>query len=112
MGGGMRQAGYLAAACIYALEHHVERLKEDNDRAKALGAHLSTKNYVASVRPVQSNIVIFDVKPPYTAASFLEKLATQGVLASPFGPQTVRFVTHLDVSGSMIDQVLAALDKM
>ncbi|MEO0339439.1 MAG: GntG family PLP-dependent aldolase [Bacteroidota bacterium] len=112
MGGGMRQAGYLAAACIYALDHHVERLKQDNDRAKVLGAYLANKDYVATVRPVQSNIVIFDVKPPYTAANFLEQLATHGVLASPFGPQTVRFVTHLDVSAAMIDQVLDALDKM
>ena len=109
MGGGMRQAGYLAAACIYALDYHVDRLKQDTDHAKILGDTLKTMNYVASVRPVQSNIVIFDVKPPHTAASILAKLEANGVGASPFGPPTIRFVTHLDVTPSMIDQVLEAL---
>ena len=112
MGGGMRQAGYLAAACLYAVNHHIDRLKIDNDRAKLLGAHLKQKDYVSNVRPVQSNIVIFDVKAPYTAASFLEKSADLGVHASPFGPQTVRFVTHLDVSKEMIGYVLEKLDQM
>ncbi len=109
MGGGMRQAGILAAACIYALDHHVERLKEDNDKAKELGALLETMPYVESVRPVKSNIVIFDVKAPETAATFLEKLEKQGIQASPFGPQTVRFVTHLDYTDEMHEKVLDKL---
>ena len=75
MGGGMRQAGYLAAAGIYALDHQVERLKEDNERARKIGAVLAEMLYVSEVRPVRTNILIFDVKPPYTAASFLEELA-------------------------------------
>ena len=113
MGGGMRQAGYLAAAGIYALDHHVERLKEDNDRAKQLGATLKEAySFAENVRPVQSNIVIFDVKPPYTAALFLEKLEEKGILASPFGPQTVRFVTHLDVNASMIEKTIDILKSM
>lgn len=113
MGGGMRQAGYLAAAGIYALDHQVDRLKEDNARAKEIGKVLQGLSYVAAVRPVKSNIVIFDVKAPWTAASFLKQLAAKGINASPFGPQTVRFVTHLDVTREMIDQsieVLKALD--
>lgn len=109
MGGGMRQAGYLAAAGIYALDHHVERLKVDNDRAKKMGALLQKRSYVADVRPVQSNILIFDVKPPFTAASFIDLLAEHDIYASPFGPQTVRFVTHLDLSEAMIDRVLEIL---
>lgn len=112
MGGGMRQAGYLAAACIYALDHHVDRLKSDNDRAKLLGKQLEACSYVDQVRPVQSNIVIFDVKAPRTAASFIEELAEHDVLASPFGPQTVRFVTHLDVSEEMIERTLEVLRKL
>lgn len=109
MGGGMRQAGYLAAAGIYALDHHIERLKEDNERAKSIGAVLEGLNYVSAVRPVQSNIVIFDVKAPWTAASFLEKLAEKGINASPFGPQTVRLVTHLDVTADMIADTIQIL---
>lgn len=112
MGGGMRQAGYLAAACIYALDHHVDRLKIDNDRAKLLGAQLEACSYVSEVRPVQSNIVIFDVKAPYTAASFIDRLAEHDILASPFGPQTVRLVTHLDLSESMIEKTLDVLKKL
>lgn len=112
MGGGMRQAGYLAAACIYALDHHVERLKDDNDRAKQIGETLKTLAYVDNVRPVQTNIVIFDVKPPYTAASYLEKLAAQGIKASAFGPQTIRFVTHLDFTADMLEQTLAIIKKL
>lgn len=112
MGGGMRQAGYLAAACIYALDHHVDRLKIDNEHARLLGKALEECSYVAQVRPVRSNIVIFDVNPPHTAASLIEQLAGQGVLASAFGPQTVRLVTHLDVSAAMIEQTLAILRKL
>jgi threonine aldolase len=112
MGGGMRQAGFLAAAGIYALDNQVARLKEDNDNAKRLGAALAARTYVAGVRPVQSNIVIFDVYPPYTAASFIEKLQSLGINSSAFGPMTVRFVTHLDVSAEMIDQTIAILEDL
>ena len=109
MGGGMRQAGYLAAAGIYALDHQVERLKEDNERARKIGAVLAEMPYVSEVRPVKTNILIFDVKPPHTAGSFLEMLAEKGVKASPFGPQTVRFVTHLDFSEEMMERVIEVL---
>ncbi|MFK7931920.1 MAG: low specificity L-threonine aldolase [Saprospiraceae bacterium] len=112
LGGGMRQAGYLAAAGIYALDQHVERLKIDNQRARTIGKLLETLPYVSDVRPVQSNILIFDVKPPYTAASFLEKLAEHDILASPFGPQTVRFVTHLDFTEGMMEKVMQVLPNI
>lgn len=112
MGGGMRQAGYLAAAGIYALDNHVHRLKEDNDRAKQIAAVLQTLPYVGDVRPVMTNILIFDVKPPYTAASYLEKLAAKGIRATAFGPQTVRFVTHLDFSEAMLEQTLAIIQTL
>ncbi len=112
MGGGMRQAGFLAAAGIYALDHHVDRLKEDNDHAKRLGEKLARLSYVENVRPVKTNIVIFDVAASMTAASFLEKLAAHGIKAAPFGPQTVRFVTHLDFTPAMLEQVLEILPSL
>jgi len=87
----------------------VERLREDNGRAKKIGAVLQGMPYVGELRPVQANIVIFDVKPPYTAASFLEKLAARGVKAAPFGPQTLRFVTHLDFTEEMLEEVVELL---
>jgi threonine aldolase len=109
MGGGMRQAGFLAAAGIHALDHHVDRLREDNARARRLGAKLRTLDYVASVRPVASNIVIFDLEPPLTAQEFLDRLAEQGIAAVRFGPRTVRFTTHLEVTEAMIDYVIDQL---
>lgn len=112
LGGGMRQAGFLAAAGIYALEHHIERLKDDNRRAKLLGEALQQQTYVAAVRPVQSNIVIFDLVPPITAADFLARLAAQGIQAAAFGPATVRFVTHLDFTEAMLEEVLASLPRL
>ncbi|HMX38713.1 MAG TPA: GntG family PLP-dependent aldolase [Saprospiraceae bacterium] len=105
MGGGMRQAGYLAAAGIYALDHQVERLRDDHDRARQLAQVLAALPWVGDIRPVQTNILIFDVHPALTPAQVLAHLKSQGILASAFGPQTIRFVLHLDVSQPMVDRV-------
>lgn len=112
MGGGMRQAGYMAAACTYALNHHIDRLKEDNQRAKTLGAILEKQTYVSSVRPVQTNIVIFDLIKGITAEDYIGQLEKFGILASPFGPNTVRFVTHLDITQDMIDKIIIAIEEI
>ncbi|MBI1227706.1 MAG: aminotransferase class III-fold pyridoxal phosphate-dependent enzyme [Bacteroidetes bacterium] len=112
MGGGMRQAGYLAAAGIFALENHVGRLREDNLRARNLGETLRQQNWVSNVRPVQTNIVIFDLAPPFTAADFLKKFEEKGVLATAFGPATVRFVTHLDFTEEMMSRVVEVIEKL
>jgi threonine aldolase len=109
MGGGMRQAGYLAAAGIFALENHVDRLRDDNRRARVLGDTLRQQNWVADVRPVQTNIVIFDLAPPLTAADFLKKFEENGVMATAFGPATVRFVTHLDFTEEMLGRVVEVI---
>jgi threonine aldolase len=109
MGGGMRQAGYLAAAGLYALEHHVERLHDDHRRARQLGALLQAQPYVAEVLPVETNLVIFRLHPTMPAADFLAHLEQAGILAVGFGPQTIRFVTHLDVDDAMLGHVEAAL---
>lgn len=111
MGGGMRQAGYLAAAGIYALDHQVERLREDHKHARLLAAALAELPYVASIRPAQTNIVIFDLVPPATPAAFLNYLKKNGVIASAFGPQTIRFVTHLDVTREMVEEAISILKK-
>ena len=112
MGGGMRQAGYLAAAGIYALDHHVERLKIDNDHAKLLGQTLESCSLVKQVRPVKSNIVIFDLQNPHTADTVLAKFENKGIMASAFGPQTIRFVTHLDVTPEMIAHTQAVIEEV
>ncbi len=109
MGGGMRQAGFVAAAGIYALDNNIERLREDHANAKLLGETLANCTYVENIRPIKTNIVIFDVKAPHTAVSFLSFLKNNSINASAFGPQTVRFVTHLDATTAMIEEVNAVL---
>ena len=133
-GGGMRQAGYLAAAGIYALDHHVERLRDDHTHARLLAAALAELRYVGNIRPVQTNIVIFDLIVPAGSAAedlivptgsaaedmkaaaepagtapFLTYLKENGVMASAFGPHTIRFVTHLDVTRPMVEQAIKVL---
>lgn len=112
MGGGMRQAGYLAAACIYALDNHVDRLKVDNDRAKTMGNLLETLSWVKQVRPVRTNIVIFDLANDMTADAVLADLEAKGIQASAFGPQTIRFVYHLDVTEEMDKHTLTTVEKL
>ena len=112
MGGGMRQAGYLAAAGIYALDHHVERLRDDHAHARMLAEALAQLPWVTNIRPVQTNILIFDLVPPHSPAAFLDFLKKKGVVASAFGPQTIRFVTHLDVSRGMIEEVMGILSEL
>ena len=109
MGGGMRQAGYLAAAGIYALDNQVARLAEDHRRARRLAARLAELDFVENIRPVQTNILIFDVKLPLTAQDYVAELATKNIKAAAFGAQTVRFVTHLDFTEAMLEATLHAL---
>jgi threonine aldolase len=112
MGGGMRQAGFLAAAGVYALDNHVNRLKTDHINAKEIAVCLEKLEFVKSVKPVKTNIIIFDLQDAWTANQLLEKLAENGVKASAFGPKTVRFVTHLDVSDEMIHEVKRILENI
>lgn len=97
-GGGMRQAGYLAAAGIYAIEHHIDRLAEDHHRAQELGNTLQELPWVEAVLPVETNIVIATLSPKVEVSCCIAQLAEKGVLAVPFGPKEIRFVTHLDFS--------------
>jgi threonine aldolase len=112
MGGGMRQAGFLAAAGIYALDNHIERLKEDNNRAKRIGECLTAMPYVKEVKPVKTNIVVFFLKEPHTAESMISELAKDGVRATTIGPGAVRFVTHLDFTDEMCDHLLELLVQL
>jgi len=98
MGGGMRQAGILAAAGIYALDHHVDRLEEDHQNAEFLAKDLDQLEQVTSVIPPETNILIFDVNPELGAQFFLDKLEEKGLRGVPFGPNRIRLVTHLDAS--------------
>jgi threonine aldolase len=101
-GGGMRQAGYLAAACIYALDKHVERLAEDHLLAQKIASVMMESPVVKSILPVETNIVIFELAEGINEAEVLEKLKSYGVLAFAFGKGKIRFVTHLDLNGEAL----------
>jgi threonine aldolase len=109
LGGGMRQAGFLAAAGIYALDNHVERLKIDHDHAKAIANTLQGLDWVNAVFPVETNIIIFQVKPAFKAIDVVYKLTEQGILCNTTNRDTIRFVLHLDISSQMVDQAIEIL---
>jgi threonine aldolase len=102
-GGGMRQAGFLAAAGIYALDHQVERLKEDHRRARILGEFLLKSPHVVEVLPVATNIVIARLEGT-TPEAYLQELNTQGIKGVKFGKDLVRFVTHLDFGDDHLEE--------
>ena len=112
LGGGMRQAGMLAAACLYALDEHIDRLALDHQRAQRLAEALMAQPYIASIMPVTTNIIILTLAGHRTASSFLEQLRSQGIIAAAFGPQMVRMVTHLDVDDAAIDRTIHILDQL
>jgi len=109
LGGGMRQAGFLAAAGIYALDNHINRLTEDHERAKKIAHALEGLSSVDSVLPVETNIVIFKLANNTLSVDFVEKLKQKGILAVPFGKHDVRFVTHLDFDDDMLDKLIKKL---
>jgi len=111
-GGGMRQAGYLAAAGIYALDHHIERLKEDHQRARNLGEILASANFVESVQPVDTNIVIFSVKQEVGVRKVLDALEDQDVKAVHFGSRDIRMVTHLDFDDPQLKNLKEILAEL
>lgn len=111
-GGGMRQVGLLAAACNYALDHNVSKLPADHDRARRIGRAVSQIPQVEHVRPVSTNILLFDLKPDIDRDQFLQTLDDAGVKMIAFGPHTVRAVTHLDITDEHIHHVEETLKNV
>lgn len=113
LGGGMRQAGYLAAAGIYALDHQMEDLREDHRKAREIGALLEAKDFVTYVAPVETNIVIFEVDPKAVTDTELTGFFTsKGIRLIGMGQGKLRMVTHRDYTESMhqyVQEVLAGL---
>lgn len=112
MGGGMRQAGVIASAGLYALDHHIDRLKDDHRRAKAIGDAVGKLAFVEELFPVDTNIVLFRLSEQKKSEDFLRELANENIKAVPFGKQTIRMVTHLDFTDAMLEQVEKTLKKM
>jgi len=112
LGGGMRQAGLLAAAGHFALDHHVDRLVDDHERAKKLGNAIADLPYVDHVMPVETNIIIFTLAGGRMAAPLLSELKEAGINAAAFGPDMIRMVLHLDVNDADVDRTIAVLRKV
>ena len=112
LGGGMRQAGYLAAAGIYALENNINRLKDDHHRAKLLADELSKLKWIKEVFPVYTNIVIVEVLPHLDLNKIIQTLEKDNIKVVAFGPQQIRLVTHLDIDDEMIKKTIEILKKL
>ncbi|MBB5285821.1 threonine aldolase [Rhabdobacter roseus] len=112
MGGGWRQAGFLAAAGIYALDHHVDRLRDDHARARAIGNMLRAKPEVEDLYPIDTNIVIMQLPESILAADYVRKLEMLRIRAVTFGKHLVRFVTHLDFTDDHLTELQKQLAKV
>jgi len=104
-GGAMRQSGYLAAAGIYALDNHIDRLKKDHVRARQIAGILSEMPQLESIEPVDTNIIIFSLSRHFEANTFLKQLDSIGVKALGFGGNSIRMVTHLEITDDMINML-------
>ena len=111
-GGAMRQAGYIAAAGIYALKNNISRLPDDHRKALALAEALKECSLTERVNYGGTNIIIFTLKPENKASEFLEKLKAMGILALKTGDRSIRMVTHLDVSESQIKEACEKLASL
>jgi threonine aldolase len=110
-GGGMRQAGIIAAGGLFALKNNIERLTYDHQNAKQLERTLITCDWVESVIPVETNIVVAILKNAGKRDEIIEKLKANNILTMPFGPGMLRMVTHLDINDLEIEQVCEVLKK-
>jgi threonine aldolase len=111
LGGGMRQIGGLAAACMHALDCELPRMNQDHFHAQALAKSLEEVNCVESIEPVETNIVIFSLKSNVSPVRFVKWAEKQGISCFPFGGQKVRFVTHRDVSQEHIERACKILGQ-
>ncbi len=111
-GGGMRQAGYLAAAGLYALQNNIERLAIDHQNAQILVAALCKKKFIDTILPAETNIIIFSVKNEMTPTLFIEKMKENNILMYPISPTQVRLVVHLDITDVMINDTIKVIENM
>ena len=110
-GGAMRQVGFLASAGIYALDNHINRLEEDHQKAKEIGAVLESVSYVTKLETIETNIVIFYVDEKIGVAKFIQKMKDKNILLTPMGEGRIRIVTHLDYTKEMHEILLEALKR-
>ena len=111
-GGGMRQAGFMAASGLYALQHNIKRLELDHIHARQIALALRQMPFVGYMLPVETNIIIFEVKAPFTAQSLVEKLKEYRIKCIAISPTQVRMVTHLDINEQMVKDVINCVERL
>jgi threonine aldolase len=112
LGGGMRQVGYLAAAGIYALQNNIERLAQDHHHAQQIVSALKNKTFVGEILPVETNIIILEVKDPYTPASFVAAMKEKNILTYAISSTQVRMVVHLDITEEMVQKTIETFEQV
>ncbi len=112
LGGGMRQVGYLAAAGIYALENNVKRLGDDHKHAQTIAKALAEKDFTGTILPVETNILIFEVKGKFTPASFTERLRKDDIKVTPISKTQVRIVLHLDITNDIVEKTIKVIEEL
>lgn len=111
-GGGMRQAGYMAAAGIYALRHHIERLEQDHLHAQKIAAAIAQKEFTSAMLPVETNIIIFSVRAPYSNEDIVQKLKDKNILTFTISSTQIRMVLHLGITPEMVDYSIETIKRM
>ncbi len=111
-GGGMRQAGFMAAAGIYALQNNIDRLSKDHAHAKQIAEAIAKKDFVKQVLPVETNIIIFELQDNITAPALVAKLKEHGILGYAIAPDRVRLVLHLDINPAMVQRTIDVFNEL
>lgn len=109
-GGGMRQAGYLAAAGIFALQNNIERLANDHKHAKKIAESLLKKPFTGKIMPVETNIIIFEVTGDYTAKTLADAFKKHDILVMAISETQVRMVLHLDITEKMVEDTIKVIE--
>ncbi len=111
-GGGMRQAGFIAAAGIYALQNNIERLSEDHHHASQIAGAIYKKEFVKQILPVETNIIIFELNESIYAPGLVAKLKEHDILGYAISPNRVRLVVHLDISKEMVNKTIEVFNQL
>jgi threonine aldolase len=111
-GGGMRQAGFMAAAGIYAMQNNIQRLKVDHLHAIQISEALNSKYFIKEILPVETNIIIFEMNNKMTAANFVSKFKEQNILCFEILPGKVRLILHLDITKEMVEKTIEVIASL
>ncbi len=111
-GGGMRQAGFIAAGALYAIKHQIERLEQDHRHAQLIVEALRKKDFVGTINPVETNIILFEVKGKFTAKQLEILFAEKGIKTIAMTPTQIRIVLHLDITEDMVAQTIREIESI